>query len=87
MQPQMNQETNPLAPHAFAEALRFAFKALTAGLEIKITLYKLFDKVGSPGMVQCYAELNQLLDQAGVLPELRAPTATTSAKRRTRVTI
>jgi len=86
-QPQLSADTNPLGPHPFGDALRCAMKPLAAGLEVKITLYKLFDKVGGSGIARCYVELNELLNQAGVLPELGTPAPTAGAPRRTRVII
>ena len=54
--PKLNDETNPLGPLAIGRALRDACELLDADIEARITLYKLFDKLGLTGIVQLYHE-------------------------------
>ena len=82
----LTDENNPLSPLAIGRALRDACETLDADIEARITLYKLFDKIGTPAILPFYAELNQLLAHGGVLPQLNNPSANT-ASRRTRVII
>ena len=86
-QPKLSDETNPLSPLAIGRALRDACEILDADIEARITLYKLFDRIGAPPILHFYSELNQLLANSGVLPQLNNPTATSAASRRTRVII
>ena len=78
---------NPFGPQAIGDALRRACQGLTAAIEVKLTLYKLFDKFAGPSLLQMYVDLNGLLHNAGVLPNLSAAAAPGAPKRRTRVTI
>ncbi len=87
-QPKLSDDSNPLSPLTIGRALRDACETLDADIEARITLYKLFDKIGTPPILQFYAELNQLLANGGVLPQLNNPTAAAHpAARRTRVII
>ena len=78
---------NPFGPQAIGDALRRACQGLTAAIEVKLTLYKLFDKFAGPALLQMYVDLNGLLHNAGVLPNLSAAAAPGAPTRRTRVTI
>ena len=86
-QPKLSDETNPLSPLAIGRALRRACENLSADIEARITLYKLFDKIATPALLHFYAELNQLLAQGGVLPQLNRATPGSASARRTRVII
>lgn len=86
-QPKLSDETNPLSPLAIGRALRDACEMLDANIEARITLYKLFDRIAAPPILRFYNELNQLLANSGVLPQLNNPTATSTPSRRTRVII
>lgn len=86
-QPKLNDETNPLGPQALGDELMQACAVLTADIETKITLYKLFDRIATPALLNFYAELNQLLVKGGVLPTLNATTPHAAPSRRTRVII
>lgn len=86
-QPKLSDETNPLSPLAIGRALRDACEMLDAEIEARITLYKLFDRIAAPPILRFYNELNQLLANSGVLPQLNNPTATSTPSRRTRVII
>ena len=86
-QPKLSDETNPLSPLAIGRALRRACENLSADIEARITLYKLFDKIATPALLHFYAELNQLLAQGGVLPQLNSATPGSASARRTRVII
>ena len=86
-QPKLGDETNPLSPLAIGRVLRHTCQGLSADIEARITLYKLFDKIATPVLVQLYAELNQVFVQGGVLPQLNAVTPGSAPARRTRVII
>ncbi|MEX2481157.1 MAG: DUF1631 domain-containing protein [Gammaproteobacteria bacterium] len=85
--PQLDEELNPFAPQSIGMVLKRALAVLESGLEVRLTLYKMFDKAAGHGLQQMYAELNQRLIDAGILPSLTSPTAHPGVTRRTRVTI
>ncbi len=62
---------NPFAPAPIAEMFRQAMTDLQAALEVKLIVHKLFDRYVMSGLDAVYDELNGLLVQAGVLPQLR----------------
>ena len=86
-QPKLSEETNPLSPLTIGRALRRTCGSLSADIEARITLYKLFDKIATPALLQFYAELNQVFAQGGVLPQLANTALGRAPARRTRVVI
>jgi hypothetical protein len=86
---QLDDEGNPLGPRAVGNALRRACGVLSCEIEVKITLYKLFDRFGAYRLQQFYAEVNQRLIKGDVLPTLGTPGATvrSAPARKTRVII
>ncbi|MGE0485657.1 MAG: DUF1631 family protein [Gammaproteobacteria bacterium] len=62
---------NPLAPRALCETFREACAVLEVGIEIKLILFKLFDRVVAATLNDCYHELNAYLVDQGILPVLR----------------
>ena len=86
-QPKLSDESNPLSPLAIGRVLRRTCESLSADIEARITLYKLFDKIATPVLLQFYAELNQAFAQGGVLPQLTNTTPNSAPARRTRVVI
>ena len=86
-QPKLSDDSNPLSPLSIGRALHGACQILSADIEARITLYKLFDRLATPVLLQFYAELNQALAAGGILPQLSNPAAVSQASRRTRVII
>lgn len=62
----------PLGPGTICEAFRKAARGLELDIRVRLVLLKLFDKQVMAGLGQLYHDLNDLLIEAGVLPELRA---------------
>ncbi|HEX8778067.1 MAG TPA: DUF1631 domain-containing protein, partial [Rhodanobacter sp.] len=62
---------NPIAPAALSQAFRQALRELTADMRVKLLIYKLFDRYVLSTLEELYAEANELLARAGVLPQLR----------------
>ncbi len=85
--PELDDASNPLGPRAIGEALKRACQRLDANVEVKLTLYKLFDKLASFGLQQLYVELNRRLVQGDILPMLSAQAERAAPARRTRVII
>ena len=77
--------SNPIAPAALSQAFRQALRELTADTRVKLLIYKLFDRYVLSTLEELYAEANELLARAGVLPQLRvaAPRGGNAAPRGT----
>lgn len=86
--PALADDDNPFGPKAIGDAFREACSVLEADVEAKLTLFKLFDRYASAAIAQLFDELNRLLVEADVLPEIGAGKPQgTAPRRRTRVII
>ena len=77
-------ETHPLAPDVVCHAFRDAMGGIPLGVEIKLIIYKLFEQHTVKNLGAIYEELNTLLADAGVLPQLKVsapPRASGTAER------
>ncbi|MCU7959506.1 MAG: DUF1631 domain-containing protein, partial [gamma proteobacterium symbiont of Bathyaustriella thionipta] len=63
---------NPIAPKTLADAFEDSLEAVELDLDLKIVLYKLFDKEVLGFIGGMYDEINHLLGKQGVLPNLAA---------------
>ena len=84
------ENENPLGPHVFATAFRDACQHLDADTDIKLTLFKIFEKYTCNGLNELYGDINEFLAKHKILPTLvhGAAKADNRTKiRRTRVTI
>jgi hypothetical protein len=70
--PKLAEDSHPLSPAALCEAFRSAMKVLDVNLQVRLIIYKLFDKYVVGELPGLYQELNRELAEMGVLPELRA---------------
>ncbi|BFI96735.1 MAG: DUF1631 domain-containing protein [Rhodanobacter sp.] len=71
--------SNPIAPAALSQAFRQALKELTADMRVKLLIYKLFDRYVLSTLEELYAEANDTLARAGVLPQLRVAASRSSS--------
>ncbi|HHJ12982.1 MAG TPA: DUF1631 domain-containing protein [Gammaproteobacteria bacterium] len=69
--PELERHANPLGPEAICEAFRKAAERIETGLEIRLVIFKLFDKHVACHIDALYRDLNQALIQMGVMPEIR----------------
>ncbi|MEK7323073.1 MAG: DUF1631 domain-containing protein [Pseudomonadota bacterium] len=65
-------ETHPLAPDAICHAFRDALGGIELGVEIKLIIYKLFEKHAAKNFGELYDKLNGVLADAGILPQLKS---------------
>ncbi len=72
---EVKTESNPLGPKYICEALREALKNFDTDVKVKLIVYKLFEKYVLADLRSLYENINNILGQAGVLPNLR-PKAT-----------
>ncbi|CAE6943621.1 Thymidine phosphorylase [Pseudomonas marincola] len=64
-------ELNPLGPRLIAEAFQLALKPHDLQIQIKVVLYKQFDRHVMSGLDLTYQAVNQLLIDGGILPNLK----------------
>ncbi len=62
---------NPVGPEAICNAFRKAAEHIETGLEIRLVIFKLFDKHVGAHIDALYRELNQQLIKMDVMPEIR----------------
>jgi hypothetical protein len=68
----VDAKSNPLGPRALCESFVDSCQRLGVEIKIKLIILKLFEKYVLGGLDQLYAEANQALIVAGVLPELKS---------------
>ncbi len=85
--PNLPGDGNPLGPQALGNALRALADGLSTGVEVKITLLKLFDRHAATGVVEMWRVMNELLVREGVLPKLNTGHGRAGGAPRTRVII
>ncbi|MDH4611165.1 DUF1631 domain-containing protein [Pseudomonas sp. BN102] len=68
----IEDKTNPLGPRMLCEAFLDACRSLGVEIKVKLIILKLFEKYVLTELDQFYAEANQSLIVAGVLPDLRS---------------
>ena len=69
--PELENWQNPLGPEAICEAFHDATRRIETGLEIRLVIFKLFDKNVISHIDEIYKEVNQHLIKMGVLPEIK----------------
>ena len=67
----VEDSSNPIAPAQLAQAFRASMRELEINLQTQLIIYKLFDRYVMSGLDALYEEINSLLIQAGVLPQIR----------------
>jgi hypothetical protein len=68
----IEDKTNPLGPRELCAGFLDACRSLGVEIKVKLIIFKLFEKYVLSDLDQLYAEVNQLLITAGVLPELQS---------------
>lgn len=77
----LDDSTNPLGPVMLCDYFLQAGRSLGVEIKVKLIILKLFEKYVLTDTDQLYAEANQLLIAAGILPELKAAPARRAADR------
>ncbi len=87
-QPDLGDRDNPLGPQIIGSAFRTACQQLESDIEVKLTLFKMFDKFAGAGIHQMYTDVNDHLIRRDVLPKITGSTTPGGSNaRRTRVII
>lgn len=69
----VEHRSNPVGPAAICESLRRSAADFRLDTHTRLILYKLFDRHVINELEGLYGELNQLLIEAGVLPQIKTP--------------
>lgn len=77
----LDSDDNPLGPRTICGAVQEACHVLDAGLNIHLIILKLFDKYVLNKVPQVYRDINRLLADNDILPQIRT-TVPTGARRR-----
>ena len=68
----LDDKSNPLGPQQLCEFFLEACRCLSVDIKVKLIILKLFERYVLTDLDQLYAESNQTLVAAGVLPELQS---------------
>jgi Protein of unknown function (DUF1631) len=63
--------SNPIGPAVLGQAFRTAVREFQVNVQVKLIVYKLFDRYVMAGLEPLYDEVNVELIRAGVLPHIR----------------
>ncbi len=63
--------SNPIGPAVLGNAFRIAIHEFDVNVQVKLIIYKLFDRYVMAGLEPVYDEVNVELIRAGVLPQVR----------------
>lgn len=63
--------SNPIGPAPLCQAFRVAVREFDLNVQVKLIIYKLFDRFVMSGLEPLYEEVNSELIKAGVLPQIR----------------
>lgn len=66
-------KNNPIGPASICEAFRRSTADFQLETHVRLILYKLFDRQVVSELAVVYGELNELLIEAGVLPQIKTP--------------
>ncbi len=77
----LDDKTNPVGPASLCEFFLDACSNLGVEIRVKLIILKLFEKYVLSDLDQLYAEANQALIAAGVLPELKSAPARRNPSR------
>jgi hypothetical protein len=74
--------SNPIGPAPLCQAFRIAVREFDLNVQVKLIIYKLFDRYVMAGLEPLYDEVNVELIRAGVLPQIRHQLPQSSGSRR-----
>lgn len=63
--------SNPIGPAPLCQAFRIAVREFELNVQVKLIIYKLYDRYVMAGLEPLYDEVNAELIRAGVLPQIR----------------
>nr|WP_256489349.1 DUF1631 domain-containing protein [Pleionea sp. CnH1-48] len=66
----VNENSNPIDPKAICEAFRISVQVLDLDIESLLIIFKLFERCVIEQLDEVYSDINELLAEKGVLPDL-----------------
>lgn len=72
---------NPIGPAPLCQAFRVAVREFELNVQVKLIIYKLFDRFVMSGLEPLYDEVNAELIRSGVLPQIRHQLPQSSRQR------
>ncbi len=78
---ELKDEANPFGPEAIVESFRKGVEVLETKLEVKLIVYKLFERAVLAQLGAVYRDANTLLMEAGILPRLKSQVSAPSGQR------
>ena len=73
----LGETTNPLGPPHVAYAFRHALQICDISTRIKVLLFKMYEREMANGLAALYNEVNRVLVEAGIAPEIKPTYART----------
>jgi len=67
----LEQSGHPLSPNSIAHAIGACLEPLDIDIQVKLIVYKLFDKYVLSSMARVYKDINTLLTKHGVVPVIK----------------
>ena len=67
----LGENTNPLGPPHVAYAFRYAMQVCEISTRIKVLLFKMYEREMANGLAALYNEVNRVLVEAGIAPEIK----------------
>jgi len=77
----LDERSNPLGPAVLCESFLSACSSLGVEIRVKLIIFKLFEKYVLSQLDDLYAQANQMLGAAGVLPDLKSAPPRSSKPR------
>lgn len=68
---ELDQTDHPLSPNAVAHAIGACLEPMDVDIQVKLIIYKLFDKYVMTSLGRIYKDINTLLVQHGIVPNIK----------------
>lgn len=82
--PELELHDNPLGPQNVCDAFRTACQSLESGIEVRLLIFKLFEKYVACALNEAYQAANDYLIEQGILPEIRSTIRKSADSQQTR---
>jgi hypothetical protein len=77
----VEDSSNPIGPAPLCHAFRVSVREFELNVQVKLIIYKLYDRYVMSGLEPLYEEVNAELIKAGVLPQIRHKLPTSARNR------
>lgn len=69
--PDLENHVNPFGPDNICDAFRHACQSLESGIEVRLIIFKLFEKYLVTALDEAYCEINRYLLEHNILPDIK----------------